>query len=213
MGLCVIVTFMLAVYTYSSFRFRLKLPAFLSSPRVRGSCPPQAWNDGTWEYSKPHTNLTSLTRKEDVMEFVPFEGCASDREYWWHLASEEETQWNRWPSVASYLWQPSDECDARPLDGAAMVKDMVEQGGWLLLGGKPKLSQLRSRLSNIHIDHRLHNGRPLLLLILRSLSPCPSDTKLYRKPILRAELGAEPVSQPLIAYCIPSDLPRRLFDC
>lgn len=140
-GLGAMVTFMLAIYTYSSqSTFHLRVPALssiFSTPpsRVRGSCSPQAWNQGKWEYS-PRTNLTAMTKKEDALEFAGFESCASDREFWWHLASDTEEQWNRWPKVTQYKWMPEENCDARPLDGAAMVKDMVEEGGWLLLGGK-----------------------------------------------------------------------------
>ena len=76
-----------------------------------------------------------MTKREDALEFAGLEGCASDREFFWHLASDVKEQWSRWPKVASYVWKPADNCDVRPLDGSAMIKDMVEQGGWLLLGG------------------------------------------------------------------------------
>ena len=141
------VIFMLAIYTYSSsstfprpplssstFHFRWP-PLHSTSPsRVRGSCSPSAWNKGHWEYS-PRTNLTSMTRKEDALEFAGFEGCASDREFFWHLASDREEQWNRWPKVSQWKWTPERDCNVRPLDGMAMVRDMAEGGGWLLLGG------------------------------------------------------------------------------
>ena len=77
-----------------------------------------------------------MTRKEDALEFAGFEGCASDREFFWHLGSDTEEQWNRWPKVSQWKWTPSRGCDVRPLDGAAMVKEMAEEGGWLLLGGQ-----------------------------------------------------------------------------
>lgn len=134
-SLGVILLCMLALYTYSSqssynFRFR-DLSIF--SQRRRSACPPNAWDSGQWVY-KPHTNLTSMTKKEDALEFAGLEGCASDREFFWHLASDVKEQWNRWPKVSSYVWKPARNCDVRPLDGSAMIKDMVEQGGWLLLG-------------------------------------------------------------------------------
>lgn len=140
-GLGAMMTFMLAIYTYSSsstFHFRFpSLSSVFSTPasRVRGSCPPSAWNKGQWEYS-PRTNLSAMTRKEDALEFAGFESCASDREFFWHLASDREEQWNRWPKVSQWKWTPEQDCDVRPLDGAAMVKEMAEEGGWLLLGGQ-----------------------------------------------------------------------------
>ena len=136
-ALVAMVTFMLAIYTYSSqHTFKFRLPGLaIFSHRKPLSCTPDAWNNGHWQW-KPRSNLTAMTRKEDALEFAGLESCASDREFFWHLASDTEAQWKRWPNVSSYAWKPSDDCDVRPLDAPAMVKDMVEQGGWLLLGGE-----------------------------------------------------------------------------
>jgi len=137
-GIGVLITFMLALHTYSSLpTFSFRLPDMFS-PRKRSSCPPNAWNKGQWHY-KPHSNLTTMTKAQDVFELSGLEGCASDREYFWHLGVDHEEEWNRFPNVSSYAWKPSDGCDVRPLNGMAMVKDMVEQGGWLLLGGMSRL--------------------------------------------------------------------------
>ncbi|EPQ56891.1 hypothetical protein GLOTRDRAFT_73361 [Gloeophyllum trabeum ATCC 11539] len=70
----------------------------------------------------------------DALVFAGLEGCAADREYAWHLAADRPEMWDRFPAVTSWKWQPAEECHVRPLDGAAMTKDLVEQGGWLLLG-------------------------------------------------------------------------------
>lgn len=132
--------FLAAIFTFLIFTYSEHLPAFLLpdifSPHS-SSCPPTSWNDGQWTYNA-HTNLTRMTKKEDALEFAGFQGCASDREFFWHLASDTESQWGRWPGVASHQWTPADQgCDSvRPLDGAALVKDLAERGGWLLLGGK-----------------------------------------------------------------------------
>ncbi|KZT04371.1 uncharacterized protein LAESUDRAFT_658093 [Laetiporus sulphureus 93-53] len=75
-----------------------------------------------------------MHRKEDILDFAGFEGCASDREFWWHLAADNEAQWGRFPGAHSWQWTPPDECEVRPFDGEALVKDMVEKGGWLLIG-------------------------------------------------------------------------------
>ena len=142
-GLGAMITFMLALYTYSSqSSFKFRLPDLsIFSQRKRSSCPPDSWNNGQWEY-KPRANLTAMTKKEDALEFAGFESCASDREFFWHLASDVEEQWGRWPKVSSYVWKPSDDCTVRPLDGSAMLKDMVEQGGWLLMGGMFEILRL-----------------------------------------------------------------------
>jgi hypothetical protein len=79
--------------------------------------------------------LPALTGADQVFAFNGLEGCAADREYHWHLGVDHEEHFDRFPNVASYKWQPSSRCDnVHPLNGAAIVKDMVEQGGWLLLG-------------------------------------------------------------------------------
>lgn len=62
------------------------------------------------------------------------QGCAADREYTWHLGTDHEDEWGRFPSVNSYQWVPSNQCRINPLNGASIVKHMVEKGGWLLLG-------------------------------------------------------------------------------
>ena len=138
-----IFTCMFTLSTYasqSSFKFRFPGNAIFSQ-RKRSPCAPNAWANGQWQY-RPHTNLTAMTKKEDALEFAGLEGCASDREFFWHLAADVREQWNRWPKVSSYGWKPADDCDIRPLDGSAMIKDMVEQGGWLLLGGTSEILEL-----------------------------------------------------------------------
>lgn len=129
-----IITFAITLYTFSysdSFRI-LNWSSIFSQHRT--PCSPEQWSSGRWVYS-PTSDLQTLTRPEQALELAGFEGCAADREYRWHLGTDSEEQWNRFPSVSSYKWVPSSQCNIRPLNGAAMVKDMVENGGWLLLGG------------------------------------------------------------------------------
>ncbi|OSX65874.1 hypothetical protein POSPLADRAFT_1131781 [Postia placenta MAD-698-R-SB12] len=71
---------------------------------------------------------------DDALAFAGFEGCASNREFYWHLAADNEALWDRWPSVTSWQWSPAEDCDVRPFSAAALIKDMVENGGWLLIG-------------------------------------------------------------------------------
>lgn len=127
-------TVAVTVYTFSS-SLRLSNWSSIFASRQRSTCTPEAWNSGYWTYS-PNTDLPALTNADQALVFAGFEGCAGDREYYWHLGTDHEEQWDRFPNVSSYRWQPSSECDVRPLNGAAMVKDMVENGGWLMLGGE-----------------------------------------------------------------------------
>ncbi|KAG6375609.1 hypothetical protein JVT61DRAFT_3175 [Boletus reticuloceps] len=130
-----LVTFAITAYTFSSseFTFRLSDWSSVFAGRQRSACSPEAWSSGYWTHS-PNTDLSALTSPDQVFAFNGLEGCAADREYYWHLGVDHEELFDRFPAVASYKWQPSSQCDVRPLNGAAIVKDMVEQGGWLVLG-------------------------------------------------------------------------------
>ncbi|OSC97417.1 hypothetical protein PYCCODRAFT_1377192 [Trametes coccinea BRFM310] len=106
-----------------------------SSSRTRSTCPPDVWASGEWVPKAPPTTRTNLTKPDDVYEFLGLEGCASTREVYWHLAADNERLWDRFPGVASWRWAPpEDKCQIRDLNPAALVRDLVEQGGWLLIG-------------------------------------------------------------------------------
>lgn len=76
-----------------------------------------------------------MTDKAESITFAGFEGCAADREFWWHLGADHEEQWDRFPDTQSYQWiPPPDECDIRPYTRDALTTDLAENGGWLLIG-------------------------------------------------------------------------------
>jgi len=119
-------TTLLALYTFNS----------RSSSLMPESCPPQEYAKGHWSWH-PRTNITTMTSKEQAHAFSGFEGCASSREYDWHLATDTEAVWNRFPKAQSWEWTPGHQCGAmKPLDPAALVRDLVEDGGWYLVGGE-----------------------------------------------------------------------------
>ena len=128
------------VYFTHSFvpsEYKPDFPSFrLSSSRVRGTCPPRSYAAGEWVPKPPPTNRTDFNASSDVYEFLGFEGCASSREVYWHLAADKPALWDRFPGVSSWKWQPPSDCEVRDLDPAGLVKDLVEQGGWLLIGGE-----------------------------------------------------------------------------
>jgi hypothetical protein len=70
--------------------------------------------------------------------FAGLEGCASSREFWWHLAADNEGQYDRFPDADSWKWDLEDtECqNFRDLEKQKeeFVRDLVEKGGWLILG-------------------------------------------------------------------------------
>ena len=114
-----------------------EFPSFpLRSGRTRGTCPPRSWAAGKWVPKPPPTIRTNFSRPEDAHEFLGLEGCASSREYWWHLGADNEHMYDRFPAVASWAWKPRYDCDVQELDTRAVVMDLVEQGGWFLVGGE-----------------------------------------------------------------------------
>jgi hypothetical protein len=193
----VLTTFILAIYTYLSYSPLPQLD-FLA-PNTHTSCSPEAWSRGQWMPKRDPSNFPPMTRREDAFAFSGFEGCASDREIFWHLASDREEQWDRFPGAQSWEWIPGKGCNARPLNKEEMVKDMVEQGGWLLLGGE-SLSFLQVCMLIItYPPYRLHHRRAILLAVVHSIPACSCHAKLYRKSVLRASLAAAFVPQPFVA--------------
>ncbi|KAF8802701.1 hypothetical protein BYT27DRAFT_7215206 [Phlegmacium glaucopus] len=76
-----------------------------------------------------------MTSPDDALTFSGFEKCASSREYYWHLAADREAQWDRFPDAQSWEWVPGKNCKGmEPLNPENLVKDLVEDGGWYLVG-------------------------------------------------------------------------------
>ena len=125
------------LYVVRFFRYLPEpLSTFPALRRTRSSCAPRDWAAGKWVPKPPPTNRTDFIKEEDALEFLGFQGCASTREFYWHLGSANSQLFDRFPGVASWKWQPAPECDIDEPDSAMLVKDLVEQGGWLLVGGE-----------------------------------------------------------------------------
>ncbi|KAF8639557.1 hypothetical protein AX17_001461 [Amanita inopinata Kibby_2008] len=123
--------YFLYAYTHASDVYSFSLPQYLSP---RPSCSPQSYSDGKWIY-QPRTGNTNLTSQDDALQLSGFQGCASSREFYWHLAVDKPEQWDRFPGAHNWQWEPSQQCkDLREFQPEQLVKDLVEQGGWLLVG-------------------------------------------------------------------------------
>ncbi|KAG6836543.1 hypothetical protein H0H93_006923 [Arthromyces matolae] len=137
-------TFFLVLYSRRSERSILttiNIPGFSSSgfnfDTIPGQCPPRAYANGRWTGPHYRNEMRNMTDQSQALAFSGFEGCASSREFYWHLASDNHDQWDRFPLAQSYKWTvgPEDGCEGlQELNKEQMVKDMVQQGGWLLLG-------------------------------------------------------------------------------
>ncbi|KAJ7163783.1 hypothetical protein C8R43DRAFT_988637 [Mycena crocata] len=99
-----------------------------------GTCSPRSYANGEWVYN-PRTSNTSMSHPDDVLHFAGFEGCASSREYYWHLSADDKKLRDRFPDVNSWRWQPDErECKIEDMHQEDLVSELVEQGGWLLIG-------------------------------------------------------------------------------
>ena len=132
-----------AIITSFTILFFVRFPNFtsyetlpyLSSPPT-ASCSPQDYVEGFWS-RHPRTAAENMTSPDDALAFSGFENCASSREYYWHLAADREDQWDRFPNAQSWEWTPGTKCKGmRPLNSEDLVKHLVEDGGWYLVGGK-----------------------------------------------------------------------------
>lgn len=133
--LCLVVVsfFLLLFFVQPSFTFSKSLYVWNSRT---DSCSPQAYAEGSWSYH-PRTTAKNMTSPEDALAFSGFEKCASSREYYWHLASDKEDQWDRFPGAHSWEWIPGKKCKGmKPFNPEDLVRTLVEDGGWYLVGGK-----------------------------------------------------------------------------
>jgi hypothetical protein len=177
-GLSAVLILALTLFTLS-FKFRLQdLSLFKTTvkPERRiASCPPEAWADGQWKY-KPRSNSTktSASTKEDAHAFAGFAGCASSREYEWHLGYDSEKQQRKLPKTDSYQWTPKSGCDIDPLNGAVLTKELVEHGGWLMIGGTLTHPIITTTTVKFISPIRFYYRKPFLLFIVHSLPACHS---------------------------------------
>lgn len=128
----------------SSLRFdRSAWAATTSIPvgSVEAKCSPDDWADGSW---LPKSNPKHVLTPEDVYDASGFKGCASTREVGLHLSNNkpEKLAWRG--NISAYEWTPHDgRCqDVSRNFGEDLLVELVEKGGWLLVGGKLILAYL-----------------------------------------------------------------------
>ncbi|KAF5376227.1 hypothetical protein D9615_008547 [Tricholomella constricta] len=136
-------TLLLFLYIYAKPSFlnftslKSPEPSGFNFDILPGRCPPRAYGNGRWEGPHYRTDAFIMTDKSQALEFSGFEGCASSREFDWHLASDNIWHYSRFPAAQSYRWTvgKKDGCEGlEEMNKEKVVRDMVEQGGWLLLG-------------------------------------------------------------------------------
>lgn len=96
-------------------------------------CSPADWSAGTWRRKE---NPMEVTKSDDVYAASGFHGCASNREVGWHLSNDHPEYFPWRGNVSAHAWVPPETCDDMPNDfRELLVVDLVERGGWLLIGG------------------------------------------------------------------------------
>ncbi|KZV92261.1 hypothetical protein EXIGLDRAFT_614623 [Exidia glandulosa HHB12029] len=76
-----------------------------------------------------------MSRYEDVYALSGWTGCGSQHEHDWHFATTESNAWP-WRSFASHFtYKPGPGCSSlRRFNQRELVQNLVERGGWLLIG-------------------------------------------------------------------------------
>jgi hypothetical protein len=121
----------------------LSFPQYVLYPKLSrfsdpSFCSPEAYAAGKW--TRKHGS-SPLRSKDGVLAVSGFQGCASSREVDWHLgtswnAEDEFTKLQWRGNASSYDWFPGAGCeDYSKVDAAVLVRQLVEEGGWLILGG------------------------------------------------------------------------------
>lgn len=109
----------------------VSLPFYHSSSTVRQSCSPEQWSNGAWVARKRTTGV-----EDGVFAASQFEGCASNFAPTWHLGTfPEEVLTQKRFDKGGYEWVPTDDCIMKPFAKEDLIRDLVESGGWMLIGG------------------------------------------------------------------------------
>ncbi|KAG8998121.1 hypothetical protein FRB90_012359 [Tulasnella sp. 427] len=105
-------------------------------PSGSAKCSPKDWSAGMWIRKE---SPVVVSKPDDVYAASGFKGCASNREVPWHLANDhpDDLPWRG--NISAYDWVPASACnDMETNFQESMVIDLVEKGGWLLIGDYSK---------------------------------------------------------------------------
>lgn len=95
------------------------------------TCLPEDWSDGSWELKSP------LPTSLDPLVISGYEGCASTYHVEWHFAIETWPMSEYRRRASNWKWVPGGGCQANTeFVKEQVVKDLVEKGGWMFMGGE-----------------------------------------------------------------------------
>ena len=155
-------------------------------------CSSEDYSSGHWAYSSnSHHNSSPspaiMSSYDDVFAFNGFRGCASSREFWFHLGADDVERWGRFPGVTDWKWVPGETCKGlKELDGERLVRDLAERGGWFLVGGMFLPCSAGHSIACEFVDvtfdavmDRFSHRKPLLLPIMYNVPPRPRYSHLH----------------------------------
>lgn len=133
--ICAIVLFLsIASWQPDTSSFHIRFDRSAQKVTAGERCSPQAWSNGGW-VRKP--DAKQMIEADDVYEISGFLGCGSNRDVLWHLGNGDPKQFGWRGNVSAYDWAPGAGCPKMPSSWREdLVVDLVENGGWLLIGGE-----------------------------------------------------------------------------
>lgn len=159
-------TFILFTFYYSIAHVQFLVTPLFSLPYPRSTCPPLAYANGAWIPRSQHTNKTHISEPSNALDFAGFGGCASSREINWHLGVDVQEQWDRFehPGHMDWEWKVDDDiCLIELLESEKLLRHLIRDGGWLLLGGKSDtMSQSFVLKDMLMVYVRFYFWKPLL---------------------------------------------------
>lgn len=140
------------------------------------SCSPPGYSNGSWAFrpSHPGTVPDRMRYSLDAVKFAGFDGCASSRQVAWALGADMPEQWDRFPNVTSWDWVPGESCEGLELwNKEKMVRHLVQDGGWLLIGGKSAIvvPLCLPEKKKTERDPRFGDREPFLFPLVSIVSP------------------------------------------
>lgn len=122
--------FLIIIY-FTTSGLNIDLPQFPFLHTSDKLCTAEEWSAGHWKARKPFKGGAA----NEVYRPLGFEGCASGVDVEGHLGLESD---GRNPSQGrrDFEWVPARGCRVKRLEKERLVKQLVEIGGWFLVGGE-----------------------------------------------------------------------------
>lgn len=177
--------FLIIIYFATSTGLDFDISQFPFLHSSNKLCTAEDWSSGRWKPRKPLKGSAT----NGVFGQLGFEGCASGIDVEGHLGLNSDGS-NPLPGRANFEWVPGKGCRVRKFKKERLVRQLVEIGGWFLVGGQSyfTLSVLPNprpeyELTRLSSTSRRDIRKPLFLTLLHALSACrPYFSIVHFKP-------------------------------